>query len=411
MSSTRSVVKYLLTSGMVALLWATGLASPASATQAVIVVGTPSATCSNPQHATIQAAVTAAAAGDTIRVCPGTYNESVNVTKSLVFRGARAGVDARSGRTNPAQESVVQPGASAGFTVASGVSDVTVDGFTIQNSAADGINTLSGGSGFTITNNIVTGNAIGINFRSPGTASTPSVIRHNRIVNNNNSLPEGGGSGVFLGGGQGTNNLSVIQNRFGGHVNADVNTQGVLGGGDPAEDLTIAGNTSTDSATFLVLINADGPRVLSNQITKNAALPSGSAMLIDSDTDNAQVLSNIITGGQGTGIRVAALFGPDPSTDLRVSNNIVRARTNGVLIEGLDSGTFSSNVVQASTANGIQVDATVDPATPLLFTGNVARDNATWDAIDETSGGGTAGTANTWRGNVCPKDSPDGICV
>ncbi|SCK52488.1 hypothetical protein [Streptomyces sp. WMMB 322] len=133
MASTRSVVKYLLSTGTVALMWATGLAAPASATQAVIVVGTQSPTCSNPQFSTIQAAVTAATAGDTIRVCAGTYNEAVTVTKSLVFRGAKAGVDARGGRTNPAQESIVQPGASTGFTVASGVSDVTIDGFTIQN--------------------------------------------------------------------------------------------------------------------------------------------------------------------------------------------------------------------------------------------------------------------------------------
>ncbi|SCK58309.1 Right handed beta helix region [Streptomyces sp. WMMB 714] len=410
MTSTRSVAACVLSTGMAALLWATGLASPASAVQAVIVVGTPSATCANPQHPTIQDGVDAADAGDTIRVCPGTYNEAVNVTKSLVFRGAQAGVDARSGRTNPARESVVQPpGASTGFTVASGVSNVTIDGFTIQDSEADGINTLSAGSGFTISNNIVTGNRIGINFRSPGTTSTDSRIRRNRIVDNNNSLPAGG-SGVFLGGGQGTDNLSITQNRFGGHVNADVNTQGVLGGGDPAEALTIASNTSVDSATFLVLINANNPRVQSNRISKGPAEPSGSAMLVDANTDGAQILGNQITGGQGTGIRVAALFGPDPSTNMRVTRNTIRSRTDGVLVEALDSGTFSSNIVENSTANGIQVDPAVAPVTPLLFSSNISRFNAVWDARDQTSGGGTAGTANTWRGNVCPKDSPDGIC-
>ncbi|SCK52494.1 right-handed parallel beta-helix repeat-containing protein [Streptomyces sp. WMMB 322] len=230
-------------------------------------------------------------------------------------------------------------------------------------------------------------------------------------MNNNNSIPDGGGSGVFFGGDEGTNNTSIIRNRFGGHVNADVNTQGVLGGGDPAEALTIASNTSADSATFLVLVNANDPKVISNQITKNPALDPGSAMLIDTKTDDAQVLSNIITGGQGTGIRVAALFGPDASTDLRVSKNIIQSRTNGVLIEELDSGRFSSNVIQESTANGIQVDATVDPVTPLLFSGNVAQDSGTWDARDETTDGGTAGTANIWQGNVCPQDSPNGICV
>lgn len=413
MASTRSIVKSLLSTGMAVLLWATGLAvsSPAAAL-AVIVVGTPSASCPNPQHATIQAAVDAASAGDTIRVCAGTYNEAVTVNKSLLFRGARAGVDARVGRTNPAQESIVQPPAgSTGFTVTGGVNDVTIDGFTVRDSTADGIDTLTGGSGFTIVNNIITGNRIGINFRSPGTISSPSVIRQNRLVDNNNSLPQGG-TGVFLGGGQGTNFTSITQNRFSGHVNADVNTQGVLDGSDPAEELSITGNASVDSSTFLVLINADAPRVTTNQITKNSALPAGSAMLIDSNTDQARIQGNTITGGAGTGINVTAQFGSlEPSTNLNVRGNVINSRTNGVSISGLDSGTFSGNIAQRSSNNGIQVNSSVTPAVPLVFSGNVATGSSVWDANDDTSGGGTAGTANTWTGNVCPKDDPNGICV
>ena len=413
MASTRSLVKLLLSTGMAVLLWTTGLAaSPPAAALAVIVVGTPSATCPNPQHATIQAAVNAASAEDTIRVCAGTYNEAVTVNKPLVFRGARAGVDARAGRTNPAQESIVEPPAgSTGFTVTGGVSDVTVDGFTVRNSTADGIDTLSGGSGFTIVNNIITGNRIGINFRSPGTSSSLSLISQNRLVDNNNSLPQGG-TGVFLGGGQGTNFTSITQNRFSGHVNADVNTQGVLDGSDPAEELSITSNTSVDSSTFLVLVNADGPAVATNQVTKNSALPSGSAVLVDSNTDQAQIQGNIITGGAGTGINVTAQFGSlAPSTGLNVTGNVISSRTNGVSVSELDSGTFSGNVIRGSSNNGIQVNSSVTPTVPLVFSGNVATGNGVWDANDDTSGGGTAGTANTWTGNVCPKDDPNGICV
>ncbi len=413
MASTRSIVKSLLSTGMAVLLWATGLAvSPPAAALAVIVVGAPSATCPNPQHATIQAAVDAASAGDTIRVCAGTYNEAVAVDKPLVFRGAQSGADARFGRTNPAQESIVQPPAgSTGFTVTGGVSGITIDGFTVRNSTADGIDTLSGGSGFTIVNTIITGNRIGINFRSPGASSSRSVIRQNRLVDNNNSLPQGG-TGIFLGGGQGTNFTSITQNRFSGHVNADVNTQGVLDGSDPAEELSITDNASADSSTFLVLVNADSPTVTGNQITKNSALPSGSAMLIDSETDHAQIQRNIITGGAGTGINVTAQFGTqDPSTSLNVTGNVITSRTNGISISELDSGTFSGNVIRSSSNNGIQVNSSVTPLIPLVFNGNVATGSTVWDANDDTSGSGTAGTANTWTGNACPKDDPNGICV
>jgi hypothetical protein len=42
---------------------------------------------------------------------------------------------------------------------------------------------------------------------------------------------------------------------------------------------------------------------------------------------------------------------------------------------------------------------------------NDFRNNATFDCDDETSGGGTAGTANTWTNNLGQTDSPNGICI
>lgn len=180
----------------------------------------------------------------------------------------------------------------------------------------------------------------------------------------------------------------------------------------PAEALTINSNTSVDSATFLVLANANDPNVTANQVTKNSALPAGSAMLIDSKTDNARIQSNQITGGAGTGINVTAQFGSlDPSTNLNVTGNVVRSRTNGVRVADLDSGTFSGNIISGSSNDGILVESSVTPTTPLVFSGNVSRTSTVWDAEDNTTGSGTAGTANTWSGNVCPKDNPNGICV
>jgi pectin methylesterase-like acyl-CoA thioesterase len=49
-------------------------------------------------HATIQAAVNAARPGGRIRVCPGTYTETVTVParkRGLTIEGAKAGIDAR----------------------------------------------------------------------------------------------------------------------------------------------------------------------------------------------------------------------------------------------------------------------------------------------------------------------------
>ena len=66
----------------------------------------PGTSCMDPGYATVQAAVTAAASGDTIMVCSGTYTENVVLNKSLTLLGAQAGMDA-CGRV--ATESIVTP--------------------------------------------------------------------------------------------------------------------------------------------------------------------------------------------------------------------------------------------------------------------------------------------------------------
>ena len=52
-----------------------------------IVVGMASATCTNPQFSTIQAAVDAASPGEIIQICAGTYSEQVRISKPLSLRG------------------------------------------------------------------------------------------------------------------------------------------------------------------------------------------------------------------------------------------------------------------------------------------------------------------------------------
>ena len=93
-----------------------------------LVVATPTAeatTCVDPAgggcaFTTIQAAVTAASAGDTITVVAGTFPEDVTITKALTLQGAQAGVDAR---TRSGAETRLR-------SVAITANDVTIDGFT-----------------------------------------------------------------------------------------------------------------------------------------------------------------------------------------------------------------------------------------------------------------------------------------
>src|SRR4051812_22052279 len=73
-------------------------------------------------YPTIQSAVDAAHAGDTINVCPGTYNEQVTITKkglTLIGRLSTANATDRLNTiSNPAKDAILQvsPGA-VGFNV------------------------------------------------------------------------------------------------------------------------------------------------------------------------------------------------------------------------------------------------------------------------------------------------------
>ena len=86
--------------------------------------------------ATIQLAINAsAAAGDTVKVAPGTYAENLVVTKSILFVGARAGVDARGrvvGAPSPATESIIAPAAGIGLLLQTGSAGTSIDGFSFS---------------------------------------------------------------------------------------------------------------------------------------------------------------------------------------------------------------------------------------------------------------------------------------
>jgi pectin methylesterase-like acyl-CoA thioesterase len=83
-------------------------------------------------YSTIGAAVAAAAPGDTVEVCAGTYAEEVNLTKMLTLRGAQAGVDA-CGRVAANESIVTGPGALlATIELDTGSAGSVIDGFTFS---------------------------------------------------------------------------------------------------------------------------------------------------------------------------------------------------------------------------------------------------------------------------------------
>ncbi len=114
-------------------------------------------------HATIQAAINAATAGNTISVCAGTYNEDVVVNKTLILNGAGIGL------TN-----VVGPIGGDGATIRVSALNVQITGFSITRAG----------------NNVTDWNNANLNFAGVAVQGMASsmILRESRIWGNRSAI-------------------------------------------------------------------------------------------------------------------------------------------------------------------------------------------------------------------------------
>jgi pectate lyase len=124
-------------------------------------------------YGTIQAAITAAAPGDTVLVAPALYSERLTLNKAITLAshflstGDRAHID---------QTVIDAAGGTAAITITSGVSPMpVVQGFTIRG-GSDGI---AATSKFQLLDNRVTGNGDGVDYQDSGGVARGNVIEGN----------------------------------------------------------------------------------------------------------------------------------------------------------------------------------------------------------------------------------------
>jgi len=367
-----------------------------------------SANCNaaTPTFSTIQSAVNAAVSGDTVQVCPGTYNESVSVTTANVaLHGAKFGVDARPNRGSG--ESIVTPPANQTGISLSGAGDV-LDGFQIAGATGDGsgVYTSPGADGYSVKNNIINNNTFGIYLNSASGATT--VVQRNRIVNNNQS-GAAQGNGIYSD--QGLQNVSINQNRFGTNTNAGILIAYVAS--STTSDIVINRNRSTDDASFANLFSGTNVRILNNTTndTDNSDdANQGSAIRLEG-VNGVMVQGNHVNNAAFSGIAVRdSSFGQPPTNNVIVRANVVRFSEN----DGIDISTTSVGEVKAlgNTANsngndGIELAA---GTSNNRINNNTAASNGVWDCEDSSTGGHTAGTANFWNNDSGANASPGGIC-
>lgn len=288
--------------GWVSVAFLIGLAAlpVAGATRSVEVGGVDAGDCTAAPCATMNYAIGQAVAGDIIDVGPGTFSEgaNININKTLAVIGEQAGVDAR---TRAATETILTD------PVLLGADGVVFDGFTVTcgtcAAIGAGIVTSPSFSGYLVTNNIVTGNPIGVFYGSSG--GTQSALRFNNIFDNN-VAGAAGGTGVYSD--TGVTNAVIDQNRFSGQITAQIN---IIGTATPAS-VSITANTfpldTVDDANAVVLFDNDGTLIERNVVTGGAS----TTFFLGGGDANIVIRQNTVDGGTSNAVSVSDVgFGPN----------------------------------------------------------------------------------------------------
>lgn len=412
----------------------------------------PGTSCNNPGYQTVQAAVNAAAPGDHINVCPGTYAEQVTIP---------AGKDNIRLRSTRQWEAVIKaptfmvpdPFLVLAFTIVrvASAQNVTILGFTITGPGPGGCGSLhygvrvaNGGSADILGNHItdirdlppppmvsgcqngvavlvgrwvdattgsarIIGNVID-NYQKNGptvdNAGSHAEIAHNRI------LGVGPTSTIAQNGIQASRGATaeIRHNIVSGHIYTPqaVASTGILLFESGAVLTDHNSLTSNDvgvevSDTPTLFGTAAGSMIAHNRV--RASSFDGIALFPAGDT---QVAHNKTDQNSGPGIGVY------DSQNNAVHNNMVEGNSDsGILLDDADNNDIGNNQVRnngtadGDMTDGIRVEVT---STGNTLQNNHLKDNVTHDCHDNSIGLGTAGTANSWVNNHGETAQPSGLC-
>ena len=144
---------------------------------------------------------------------------------------------------------------------------------------------------------------------------------------------------------------------------------------------------------------------------------------------NNRVDGNVYTPSSFASTGILAF---QPSAGVSITQNRLSANEVGIYAQAADGATISRNSSRGSVDDGIFVAASAggevsrndirdagtngielnDDTSGISATGNMVRDSVEFSCRDDSTGGGTAGTANTWsRNRADTESSPLGICA
>jgi parallel beta-helix repeat protein len=322
--------------------------------------GAAGTSCATAAFSTINAAVTAAAAGDTVVVCAGTYKEDIAVAKALTLSGQGATIDAT--------------GLDNGVKISA--SNVTVTGFTVENATGEGI--------LAQQPNPVKGPLVGSTQLYTGVPITQIVITRNTVQHNDQgglpanvtttTYPECQASGNVPGDcGEGIHLWSVANSSVTFNTVTD-NVGGILLTDEfgPTHGNLIAGNVITDN------VYDCGITLPSHSLGRNPA--TGKLMPSFGGVYDNVVRNNISSGNGGAGVGIFAPFPGAASYNNVVEGNAISGNGEaGVSLHDHAPGAYIggnqilNNIIGPNNLAG---DHDVSPTADLATTGILV-----WSAV------------------------------
>ncbi len=285
-------------------------------------------TTSGAQFSSIEAAVDAAAQGDTITAAAGTYSEAVSIeTADLTLDGAGHGVDAR---TRSGAESVITGAGAADVTIRA--DGVTLDGFTLQGPVSQGtaaVVMIGGNTTETIENNIIDDPGRAVSYNTSDT-----TFLQNNVVESATT-----GDGIQENSGA-VQDVTIKDNAFAGGTNnnADITFLGTSAAHN--QDVQITGNTSMDPGSFIALFQTDGATVTDNRVAGAA----GAAIYIGGADTDVTVQHNSLVATSSSpayAVVVSNAYKDGPNADVAVNGNSLYGLSVG-------SGAYTGGSVDAT---------------------------------------------------------------
>lgn len=320
--------------------------------------------CPTAAFTSIQAAVTAAAPGAEIRVCPGTYTEQVAVP---------AGKNNLTIRSTLSRQAIIKapPAMTAGGAIVrvTASTGVSIRDFTITGPVPIGACSsfygvfVDGGGSATIQGNLIT--------------EVRCADANQRGIQSGIAILVGRGSLSQVG------TATITGNQIEKYQKGGI----------------VVDNTGSSATITANIVRGEGPITYTAQ--NGIQISRGARGQVTGNNVSDHVYTPATFSASGI-----ILFQPANNLTL-TGNNVTRGDVN-LQVLSTDQATVSANSLTNSPSfDGIYVDSA---SGGNQFRLNNVTGNTEFDCLDESTGSGTSGTANTWFLNNGRTDSPAGIC-